>query len=375
MNVDDHRYMSRAVRLAAKGLYTTDPNPRVGCVIVKNGQIVGEGWHQWAGKPHAEIHALQQAGDNAEGSTVYVSLEPCSHHGKTPPCADALIKAKVARVVAAMQDPNPLVAGEGMRKLADAGIQVQNGVLQPQAEALNPGFIKRMRHKRPLVRCKLAMSVDGRTALANGESQWITGAEARRDVHHMRARSSAILTGINTVLADDPSLNVRLESPAEFSGNQSVDVLQPLRVVVDSQLRTPLEAKMLSLPGTTLIATVNNDEQKITQLQKRGAEVIVMDHRDGRVDLNLMLQHLADRQINEIMVEAGPVLNGALLQQQLVDEVIIYMAPCLLGDSARGLFALPGLQKMADRVELTINDVRAVGNDWRISAHVKKNSR
>jgi diaminohydroxyphosphoribosylaminopyrimidine deaminase/5-amino-6-(5-phosphoribosylamino)uracil reductase len=362
MNADDHRYMSRAVRLAVKGLYTTDPNPRVGCVIVKNGQIIGEGWHQWAGKPHAEIHALLQAGDNAEGSTVYVSLEPCSHHGKTPPCADALIKAKVARVVAAMQDPNPLVVGKGLQKLADAGIQVQSGILQPQAEALNPGFIKRMRHKKPLVRCKLAMSIDGRTALANGESQWITGTEARRDVHHLRARSSAILTGINTVLADDPSLNVRLESP---------DVLQPIRVVVDSQLRMPLDAKMLSLPGTTLIATVNNDEQKIAQLQKRGAEVIVMDHRDGKVGLDVLLQHLADRQVNEIMVEAGPVLNGALLQQQLVDELVIYMAPCLLGDSAKGLFTLPGLQKMADRVELSINDVRAVGNDWRISAHIK----
>lgn len=371
MSADDHRYMSLALRLAAKGLYTTDPNPRVGCVIVKNGEIVGEGWHQRAGGPHAEVHALRQAGKDAEGSTVYVSLEPCSHHGKTPPCADALIQAKVARVVAATQDPNPLVAGEGLRKLADAGIQVQSGVLQAQAQAVNPGFIKRMRHKRPYVRCKLAMSVDGRTALANGASQWITGAEARRDVHHWRARSSAILTGINTVLADDPSMNARLGA-TDYNENQAVEVVQPLRVVVDSQLRMPLQAKMLSLPGTTMIATVNSDAQKISPLQQRGAEVTVMAQRDGGVDLDALLKHLADKQINEVMVEAGSVLNGALLQQHLVDELIIYMAPCLLGDSAKGLFALPGLDSMEERIELVINDIRAVGKDWRISAHVRR---
>jgi len=365
VSADDHRYMSLALRLAAKGLYTTDPNPRVGCVIVKNDHIIGQGWHQKAGGPHAEIHALQQAGNEAKGSTAYVTLEPCSHHGKTPPCADALIQAGVARVVAAMQDPNPLVAGEGLRKLAAAGIQVQSGVLLAQAEELNPGFIKRMRHKTPYVRCKLAMSVDGRTALANGVSQWITGASARRDVHHLRSRSSALLTGINTVLADDPSLNARLD-------DDGIEVLQPLRVVVDSRLRMPVQAKMLSLPGTTLIATVNNDGQKISQLRQRGAEVIVMDQRDGRIGLDSLLQYLADQQINEVMVEAGPVLNGALLQQHLVDELIIYMAPCLLGDSAKGLFALPALNAMADRLELVINDMRAVGNDWRISARVRK---
>jgi diaminohydroxyphosphoribosylaminopyrimidine deaminase/5-amino-6-(5-phosphoribosylamino)uracil reductase len=371
VNADDYRCMGRAVRLAANGLYTTDPNPRVGCVIVKNGEIIGEGWHQRAGGPHAEIHALQQAGKNAEGSTVYVSLEPCSHHGKTPPCADALIQAKVDRVVVAMQDPNPLVAGEGVRKLTAAGIQVQNGVLQQQAEALNPGFIKRMRHKRPYVRCKLAMSLDGRTALANGESQWITGTQARLDAHRLRARSSAILTGINTVLADNPSLNARLGSDSNAAGKgQEFDILQPLRVVVDSRLRMPLEAKMLSLPGATVIATASNDRQKIQQLQERGADVMVVDQRNGQVDLESLLQRLGDRQINELMVEAGPLLNGALLQHKLVDELVIYMAPCLLGDTAKGLFALPGLEKMADRVELTINDIRAVGGDWRISAYV-----
>lgn len=371
MSAEDHRYMSQALRLAAKGVYSTDPNPRVGCVIVKQGRIIGEGWHQKAGGPHAEINALRKAGSDAKGSTAYVTLEPCSHHGKTPPCADALIKAGVTRVVAGMQDPNPLVSGEGLRKLAAAGLQVQSGVMQPQAEALNPGFIKRMRHNRPYVRCKLAMSVDGRTALANGESRWITGPEARRDVHRLRARSSAILTGINTVLADDPSLNARLENTATSGEDTNCEILQPLRVVVDSGLRMPIRAKMLSLEGTTMIATVNNDVSKISQLQHSGAQVDVLPSRDGRVDLDSLMEHLAGRQINELMVEAGSVLNGALLQQNLVDEFIIYMAPCLLGDNAKGLFSLPGLRSMDDRMELVIKDIRAVGNDWRISAHVR----
>jgi diaminohydroxyphosphoribosylaminopyrimidine deaminase/5-amino-6-(5-phosphoribosylamino)uracil reductase len=297
---------------------------------------------------------------------VYVTLEPCSHHGKTPPCADALIEAKVARVVAAMQDPNPLVAGEGLEKLAAAGIHTQSGVLQSQAEALNPGFIKRMRQQRPYVRCKLAMSVDGRTAMANGESQWITSEYARRDVHQLRARSSAMLTGINTVLADDPSLNARLDNINEE------DIVQPTRVVVDSHTRMPLEAKMLSLPGTTVIATVNQDEHKTQQLRQCGADVVVVKEKAGRVDLDGLMKILAQRQINEVMVEAGPTLNGELLQHNLVDELIIYMAPCIMGDAARGMFTLPGVEKMQDRIELTIKDIRAVGQDWRISALVNK---
>jgi diaminohydroxyphosphoribosylaminopyrimidine deaminase/5-amino-6-(5-phosphoribosylamino)uracil reductase len=363
---DDYRYMSMALRLAAKGLYTTNPNPRVGCVIVKHQQIVGQGWHKRAGGPHAEIHALQQAADNAQGATVYVTLEPCSHHGKTPPCADALINAKVSRVVAAMRDPNPLVAGEGLQKLASAGIQTQTGVLQHQAEALNPGFIMRMQHQRPFMRCKLAMSMDGRTAMANGKSQWITGQDARRDVHHWRARSSAMLTGINTVLADDPSLNARLENLSDD------DLVQPVRVVVDSGLRISPEAKMLSLPGKTIIATANRDETKIQQLQKHGAEIIVLDQKDGRVDLQALMRKLAEQQVNEVMVEAGPTLNGELLQQNLVDELIVYMAPVIMGDAAKGLFTLPGLETMQDRIDLHINDIRAVGRDWRISAVVKR---
>ena len=368
ITADDYRYMGIALQLAKKGTYTTDPNPRVGCVVVKNQQIVGQGWHERAGGPHAEIHALRQAGENAQGATVYVTLEPCSHYGRTPPCADALIEAKVARVVAAMQDPNPLVAGEGLKKLAAAGIRIhtENGVLQSQAEALNPGFIKRMRQQRPYVRCKLAMSVDGRTAMANGESRWITGEDARRDVHCLRARSSAMLTGINTVLADDPSLNARLDNMDDE------DIVQPIRVVVDSQLRMPANAKMLSLPGTTIVATVNRDENKIQQLQQSGAEVVLVEEKSGRVDLSALMEVLAQRQINEVMVEAGPTLNGELLQQNLVDELIIYMAPCIMGDVARGLFTLPGLEKMHDRIELTINDIRAVGRDWRINASVSK---
>lgn len=365
---DDYRYMSMALRLAAKGVYTTDPNPRVGCVIVRNRQIVGQGWHERSGGPHAEIHALRQAGNKAQGATVYVTLEPCSHQGKTPPCADALIEAKVSRVVAAMQDPNPLVAGEGLKRLTAAGIHAENGVLQHQAEVLNPGFIKRMRQQQPFVRCKLAMSMDGRTAMASGESKWITGEDARRDVHRLRARSSALLTGINTVLADDPSLNARLDNVNDD------DILQPIRVVVDSRLRLPLEAKMLSLAGNTIIATVERDEQKIEQLRQRGADVVVVKEKAGRVDLHDLMAILAQRQINEVMVEAGPTLNGELLQQNLVDELIIYMAPCIMGDVARGLFSLIGMEKMQDRIELTINDIRAVGRDWRISASVNKPS-
>lgn len=369
---DDLRYMAATITLAAKGMYTTDPNPRVGCVIVKNRRIIGQGWHERAGGPHAEINALQQAGADAHGATVYVSLEPCSHHGKTPPCAEALIQAKVARVVAAMEDPNPLVAGEGLKKLSAAGIEVQSGILSSQAQGLNPGFIKRMRHNMPYVRCKLAMSLDGRTAMASGESQWITGTEARRDVHRLRARSSAILTGINTVLADDPSLNARLDNSGDGHNlaADGIDVVQPIRVVVDSRLRMPLTAKMLSLAGQTVIATVAKDERKLESLRRLGADVLVIEQNAERVNLSALLRRLADMGVNEVMVEAGPTLSGELLQQNLVDELVIYMAPCLLGDAAKGLFSLPGLEHMKDRIPLMINDIRAVGGDWRISASV-----
>lgn len=355
---DDHRFMARAMQLAERGLFSTDPNPRVGCVLVRAGEVVGEGWHHRAGEPHAEIHALQAAGDRARGATAYVTLEPCCHHGRTPPCSEALISAGVSRVVAAMEDPNPRMAGQGLARLQQKGIEVRRGVLQAQAEVLNPGFIQRMRHARPYVRGKMAMSLDGRTAMASGESQWITGEAARRDVHRLRARSSAILTGIGTVLADDPALTARLEG----------DISQPLRVVLDSRLQLPLSARLLSQPGRSLILTVSDDMQRADALREAGAEVEVLTARDGRVDLAAVLACLARREVNELMVEAGATLCGALLQEGLFDELVIYMAPLVLGDAARGLLALPGLASMADRIELEIDDMRAVGRDWRIQA-------
>lgn len=360
---DDHRFMARALQLAERGLFTTDPNPRVGCVLVKAGEVVGEGWHQRAGEPHAEINALQTAGNLSKGATAYITLEPCCHHGRTPPCSQALIAAGVSRVVAAMQDPNPQVAGQGLAQLQKAGIETLSGVMQAQAETLNPGFIQRMRHGRPYVRAKMAMSLDGRTAMASGESQWITGAEAREDVHCLRARSSAIVTGIGTVLADDPSLTARLD---ETKIEQAI--LQPMRVVLDSQLQMPATARLLSQPGRTLVLTINSDEQKTAALCAAGAEVELLASSNGRLNLSAVMACLARREINEVMVEAGATLCGALLQADLVDELVIYMAPLIMGDEARGLLSLPGLQKMSDRMELKIDDVRAVGRDWRIQA-------
>ena len=359
---DDHRFMARALQLAERGLFTTDPNPRVGCVLVKAGEIVGEGWHQRAGEPHAEPYALQSAGAHANGATAYITLEPCCHHGRTPPCSDALIAAGVSRVVVAMQDPNPQVAGQGLAQLQKAGIETYSGVLQTQAEALNPGFIQRMRHGRPYVRGKMAMSLDGRTAMASGESQWITGPEARQDAHRLRARSSAILTGIGTVLADDPSLTVRLSDVSDDA------LRQPLRVVLDSQLQMPVTARLLLQPGRTLVLTVNTNAQKAAGLRDAGAELEVLASANGRLDLMAVMDCLARRDVNEVMVEAGATLCGALLQAKLFDELVIYMAPLFMGDEARGLLSLPGLQKMADRVELKIDDMRAVGRDWRIRA-------
>lgn len=361
---DDFSHMASAVRLAERGLFTTDPNPRVGCVLVRDGEVIGEGWHQRAGEAHAEIHALHAAGDKAKAATAYITLEPCCHQGRTPPCSEALIKAGVARVVVAMEDPNPLVAGQGIAQLRVAGIDVSVGVLQAQAEALNPGFIQRMRRGRPFVRAKLAMSLDGRTAMASGESQWITGDDARRDVHRLRARSAAILTGIDTVLADDPSLNARLGDEIEIS--------QPLRVVLDSQLRMPLDARMLSLTGDTLIVTTQPDAAQLETLREADASVEVVSGCDGRVDLNALMTLLSERQINELLVEAGPTLCGALLQAGLVDELMVYMAPLLMGSDARGLLNLPGLEKMSDTFKLELVDIRAIGRDWRIQIKVKR---
>ncbi|HEY9051263.1 MAG TPA: bifunctional diaminohydroxyphosphoribosylaminopyrimidine deaminase/5-amino-6-(5-phosphoribosylamino)uracil reductase RibD [Gammaproteobacteria bacterium] len=362
----DHQYMATAIQLARKGLYTTDPNPRVGCVLVNSGRVVGEGWHERAGGPHAEIHALQQAGEAAEGATAYVTLEPCSHHGKTPPCADALIKAGVVRVVAAMQDPNPAVSGAGLKKLAQAGIEVEAGLLEAQARELNPGFIKRMTQGLPWVRIKLAMSLDGRTAMASGESQWITTTAAREDVHRWRARSSAIMTGINTVMEDNPSLNMRLTQ--EQLGIDG-EIRQPLRVIVDSHLRCSGDAHLFSLPGKTVILTTSD---RASECDSATVEVIRLPEDDRRVDLRAAMQWLAAQEINEVHVEAGSVLCGSLLEADLVDELIIYMAPHIMGDGARGLFHLPEISQMNQRIGLEIQDIRAVGRDWRIRATPKK---
>jgi diaminohydroxyphosphoribosylaminopyrimidine deaminase / 5-amino-6-(5-phosphoribosylamino)uracil reductase len=361
---DDVRYMARALQLAKRGLYTTDPNPRVGCVIVRDGRVVGEGWHVRAGEPHAEVHALAAAGQQARGATAYVTLEPCCHHGRTPPCSEALARAGIARVVAAMPDPNPRVASQGIADLERAGVRVDIGLLQAESERLNPGFIARMTRGRPYLRVKLAASLDGRTALANGESKWITGEAARADVQRLRARSSAILTGIGTVLADDPSLTVR-----------DLDIVrQPLRVVVDPHLRMRPAARMLALPGTTLVVTGEDhvSDADADALRSVGAEVLCLPVASGRVDLSQLLEQLAAREVNEILVEAGATLCGELLSAGLVDELVLYLAPHLLGSSARGLFNIPGLGGMAERIALDIRDVRAIGGDWRITARVAR---
>ena len=360
---DDCRYMAHALQLARRGWYTTHPNPRVGCVIVRDGQIVGEGWHERAGESHAEVHALRMAGEAARGADVYVTLEPCSHFGRTPPCANALVQAGVKRVVAAMVDPNPQVAGNGLRLLQAAGIATASGLLENEARALNVGFIKRMTSNRPFVRLKMAMSLDGRTAMASGESVWITGEAARRDVQFLRAQAGAVVTGIGTVLADDPSLNVRLTA-AEL-GIQGT-VRQPLRVVLDSQLRLPLTAKLLDSPDTLLIYTCSQNTAKIAQLQALGVKI--RQFAGEQLVLTEVLDALAIDGITEVHLEAGATLAGAFVAQGLVDELVLYVAPHVMGSDARALFNLP-LTHMNQRLALQISDMRAVGHDWRITAH------
>ncbi len=363
----DHEYMARALRLAEKGLYTTDPNPRVGCVIVRDGEIVGEGWHARAGGPHAEVVALEAAGERARGATVYVTLEPCAHHGRTPPCADALVAAGVGRVIAAMIDPNPDVAGGGLQRLREAGIDTAHGLLEAQARALNPGFVKRMESGRPWVRCKLAMSLDGRTAMASGESQWITGDAARRDVHRLRARSSAIVTGVGTVLADDPALTARL---ADVSLAR-----QPVRVVVDTHLSLPPGAKLLRQPGRTLVMTCSDDKDAAAALEASGAEVVRLPVCSDVVDMGAVLDILGEMEVNEVLLETGATLSGAVLQAGLIDELIVYVAPVLMGHEARPLFRLPGLDRMDDRITLELRDQRMVGRDMRLQYRIAPCSR
>ena len=358
----DARFMARALQLARRGLYTTDPNPRVGCVIVKDGKIVGEGWHERAGEPHAEINALNQAGKmNTHSAGVYLTLEPCCHQGRTPPCTQALIKAGVRRVVVAMRDPNPLVAGKGLKEIESHGIQTEVGLMEAEAAALNPGFISRMKRGRPFVRVKLAASLDGRTGMANGDSKWITGEAARADVQKWRARSSAILTGVGTVLSDDPMLNVR-----DFKTGR-----QPLRVVLDSRLRMSPRARMLRNEGKTLVVTASADMVMTESLKKAGAEVARISTPEKTVDLAALLKHLAWLEVNEVLVEAGATLCGALLRAGLVDELVLYYAPHVMGSAERGMFTLPPLLRMSDRINVEITDTRAVGKDWRVIATVK----
>jgi diaminohydroxyphosphoribosylaminopyrimidine deaminase/5-amino-6-(5-phosphoribosylamino)uracil reductase len=367
----DHEHMSHALRLAAHGLYDTAPNPTVGCVLVKEGRVVGTGWTAPAGGPHAERVALATAGTAARGTTAYVTLEPCCHTGRTGPCTQALIEAGVARVVYAAHDPNPRVDGGGAKELAAAGIAVEGGVMERAAEPLNRGFFTRMRRGLPYVRSKLAASLDGRTALANGASQWITSKEARSDVHRWRARSSAVLTGSGTIVDDDPSLDARRE---EAGIAASLGIKQPLRVIVDARLKTPLEAKTLSLPGEVLLLTTRAlDDPAARALQAAGARVERVAGDTEHCDLRAVIEHLAKvHEINDVWVEAGAGLNGALLQAGLIDELIIYVAPRLLGDSARGMFGVPALESLAAGWNLVFEDFRKVGRDLRITARVSR---
>lgn len=361
--------MARALTLARRGLYTTDPNPRVGCVLTRNHRLVGEGFHARAGEPHAEIHALRDAGDAAKGATVYVTLEPCSHQGRTGPCAQALIDAGVKRVVAAMQDPNPQVGGRGFAMLRKAGVEVECGLLEDEARALNPGFIARMSRGRPYVRLKMAMSLDGRTAMRSGESQWITGPSARTEVQRLRARSSAVISGVESIIFDNSRLTVRADQ-LQLDDAATIARRQPLRVVVDSRLRLPLAAACLREPGRTLIATCSQDGDRRQSLEAAGGEVLVLPSgQDGRVDLDALLAFLAEeKEVNEVLLETGATLAGAMLDAELVDEIQLFMAPILLGGEARPLFALPGLERMAQQRPLDIEDIRAIGRDWRIIA-------
>jgi len=366
------QYMQRAIELA-QSVLSAGPNPRVGCVVVRDGQIVGEGFHEKPGEAHAEAIALREAGDKARGATAYVSLEPCAHMGKTPPCSEALIQAGVAEVVYAGSDPNPQVSGQGLQRLLEAGVRVRGPVLAQEADALNRGFLKRMRQGLPWVRCKMAMSLDGRTAMASGESKWITGAAARADVQLMRAGSCAVLTGVNTILSDNPSLNVRLDqlddSQAALIGDR-----QPLRVVLDSSLRTPPDSRLISLPGEVLFLTGQPHRQQRARYQGSRANIREIPVQPGgRLDLRAAMASLAlDYECNEVMLEAGPTLSGAMVQAGLVDEVVIYIGARFLGSDALPLFHLPGINRMQDHIGLEITAVRQIAEDCCITARLKR---
>ena len=360
-SASDSEYMARALRLAARGEYGAHPNPMVGCVLVRDDEIIGEGWHELAGEAHAEVNALAAA-DNSKGATVYVSLEPCAHHGKTPPCADVLIDAGVAEVVCAMQDPFAAVGGRGLAALENAGITVRTGLMRAEAERLNAGYLSRVQHGRPFVRLKVAASLDGAVAMENGQSQWITGPAARSDVQRLRARSGAIMSGIGTVLTDDPSFNVRDET-IDTAGRQ------PLRVVLDSCLRMPLSSGMLCLPGETLVYCA--DDSRRSELEEAGAEVVKMPGDESRVDIVSVLDDLGRREINHLLVEAGPRLAGSLVAEDLVDELVIYQAPHIMGSETISMFTTPAWTELADRKTLEVTDMRRVGADTRITASIK----
>lgn len=371
----DTQYMVRAIQLAKKGWYTARPNPRVGCVIVNDGTVVGEGWHHRAGQAHAEANALAQAGERARGATAYVSLEPCNHQGRTPPCTTALIAAGITRVVYGLADPHATASG-GVAQLEAAGITVVGPLLESEALALNPGFVRRCKTGLPRVTLKMAASLDGRSAMASGESQWITGPAARRDVQRLRAQSCAIVTGIGTVLRDNPALTVRAAELDIENGTGDVAEIaaqQPLRVIVDSRLRTTGDLKILQPPGAALIATALEDAQRekfyAEQLADRrdNVEMYSCSDAQGKVDLHALLLALADRECNEVLVEAGSKLAGVFLQQQLVDEIVVYMAAKLMGSDGMPMATL-ALNTMSEALELDITDIRAVGKDWRITA-------
>ncbi len=365
----DHQYMSRALQLARRGLYSTDPNPRVGCVIVKSDVILSEGWHQRAGQAHAEIEALNNASEDVHGATCYVTLEPCAHHGYTSPCTESLISAGIKRVVAAAIDPNPLVAGKGLQQLKEAGITTASGLMAAQASALNPGFEMRMQQGRPFVRCKLAMSLDGKTALSNGESKWISSSESRMDVQKLRARSSAIMTGIGTIIADNPSMNVRSSELSDWT----TQARQPLRVILDSNLQILPEAKILNIAGNVIIFHASEDKKNKQNLEKSGAELVFVQAKKRPEFLEYVLAYLAtEKEINEVLLEAGSILAGEMMQAGFIDELVLYLAPSLLGQGAKGLFQLPLLSNMSERISLDYSDIMFIGKDIRIKVTVNR---
>lgn len=368
---EDIIYMQQAIDLASKGLYSTKPNPAVGCILVKKGKIVGQGWHQKAGQPHAERLALAQAGPHAEGATAYVTLEPCSHFGRTPPCADGLIEAKVAKVVVAMKDPNPLVSSQGIERIEQAGIPVVLGVLESEARKINLGFIRKMEKQLPFVRLKIASSLDGRTAMANGQSHWITGEESRLEVHKMRARCGALITGIGTVLADDPSLTVRLTDEQLADMNLTQENCHPIRVVLDPNLSMPLDASMLGLPGRTILMTsretVERSPEIVEEIHAQGVEMVAVAAEDDHLDIESILHYLAeDENINDVMVESGAIVAGAFMQSGLVNELHCFVAPSLMGNEAKPMFVMPGIDSMDKKLNLTIQSMDRFGEDARL---------